>query len=117
MAKRKKIEPNVHEIDLEITMEAAEGCLALKPDGFDGDKDGYDKAILGLTDNGQLVYSKEWMVMLLLRADAKSYKKAKKKKDIELMTEEEAWEFLEYNCFNAYVGEQTPIFVNTYQTF
>jgi hypothetical protein len=30
------------------------------------------------------------------------------------MTEEDAWEFLEYNCFNAYVGEQTPIFINTY---
>jgi hypothetical protein len=88
-------------MDLELILQMAEECLSLKPDGFDGNKDGYDKAILGLTDNGQLVYSKEIMVDLLLNMDPE-------------MTEEDAWEFLEYNCFNAYVGEQTPIFVNTY---
>ena len=88
-------------MDLELILQTAEECLALKPDGFDGNKDGYDKAILGLTDNGQLVYSKEIMVDLLLNMDSE-------------MTEEDAWEFLEYNCFNTYVGEQTPIFVNTY---
>jgi|GEM_PF-4882956 len=88
-------------MDLELILQTAEECLALKPDGFDGNKDGYDKAILGLTDNGQLVYSKEIMVDLLLNMDPE-------------MTEEDAWEFLEYNCFNTYVGEQTPIFVNTY---
>ena len=26
---------------------------------------------------------------------------------------EEAWEYLEFNTFNAYVGENTPIFVST----
>lgn len=88
-------------MDLELILQTAEECLALKPDGFDGNKDGYDKAILGLTDNGQLVYSKEIIVDLLLNMDPE-------------MTEEDAWEFLEYNCFNAYVGEQTPIFINTY---
>jgi hypothetical protein len=88
-------------MDLELILQMAEECLALKPDGFDGNKDGYDKAILGLTDNGQLVYSKEIMVDLLLNMDLE-------------MTEEDAWEFLEYNCFNTYVGEQTPIFINTY---
>jgi len=88
-------------MDLELILQTAEECLALKPDGFDGNKDGYDKAILGLTDNGQLVYSKEIMVDLLLNMDTE-------------MTEEDAWEFLEYNCFNTYVGEQTPIFINTY---
>jgi hypothetical protein len=88
-------------MDLELILQTAEECLALKPDGFDGDPDGYDKAIIGITDNGQLVYSKEIMVDLLIGMD----------KD---MTEEDAWEFLEYNCFNAYVGEQTPIFVNTF---
>jgi hypothetical protein len=88
-------------MDLELILRMAEECLALKPDGFDGSADGYDKAILGLTDNGQLVYSKEIMVDLLLNMSSE-------------MTEEDAWEFLEYNCFNAYVGEQTPIFINTY---
>ena len=104
---------NIHNTDLGITLESAESCLALKPDGFDGDPNGYDRAIIGLTDGGQLVYSKEWMVRLLLEADAKS----NEEDGYEPMTEEDAWEFLEYNCYCAYVGEQTPIFVNTYETF
>jgi hypothetical protein len=56
---------------------------------------------MGLTDNGQLVYSKEKMVKLLIKAENG-------------ITEEEAWEFLEFNTFNTYIGEQTPIYVNTY---
>jgi hypothetical protein len=51
--------------------------------------------------DGQLFYSKEIMVELLMEDD----------KDL---SEEDAWEFLEFNCFCAYVGEQTPIYVNTY---
>ena len=101
---------NTHKVDLDLVNETAESCLALKPDGFDGDPNGYDKAIIGLTDGGQLVYSKEWMVRLLLEADAKS----NEEDGYEPMTEEDAWEFLEFNCFDAYVGEQTPIFANTY---
>lgn len=108
---------NVHKVDVELVNETAESCLALKPDGFDGDPNGYDKAIIGLTDGGQLVYSKEWMVRLLLEMDYKSIMEAEDKTDLEPMTEEDAWEFLEFNCFCAYVGEQTPIFVNTYETF
>jgi hypothetical protein len=96
---------NLHEVDLAVVIETAEGCGdAFKPIGFDGDPNGYDKAIIGLTDNGELVYSKEWMVKLLIDSDTN-------------MSEEDAWEFLEYNCFCAYVGEQTPIFVNTYQVW
>ena len=106
---------NTHNVDLEMIMETAEGCSALKPNGFDGDVNGYDRAIIGLTDNGQLVYSKEWMVRLLLEADARSV--AESKDGLEPMDVIDAWEFLEYNTFNAYVGEQTPIFVNTYEVF
>lgn len=108
---------NLHNVDLDQIIETAESSLALKPDGFDGSKDGYDKAIIGITDNGQLVYSKEWMVRLLVEMDYKSVMEAEDKTDLEPMTEEEAWEFLDFNCFCAYVGEQTPIFVNTYETF
>ena len=104
---------NIHTTDLGITLESAEGCAALKPNGFDGNPDGYDIAIIGLTDGGQLVYSKEWMVRLLLETDSKSAEED----GSEPMTEEDAWEFLEYNTFCAYVGEQTPIYVNTYETF
>jgi hypothetical protein len=85
-------------MDLELILQIAEEHSALKPDGFDGNPDGYDEAIIGITDDGRLVYSKEIMVRLLCRE----------------MAEEDAWEFLAYNCFNAYVGEQTPVFVNTF---
>jgi len=87
-------------MDLELILQTAAECLALKPNLSDN-SDGYDKAILGLTDNGQLVYSKEIMVELLMEDDNQ-------------LSEEDAWEFLEFNCFCAYVGEQTPIYVNTY---
>ena len=88
-------------MDLEIILQAAADCLALKPDGFDSNPDGYDLAILGITDNGQLVYSKEIMAKILMETDPE-------------MSEEDAWEFLEYNTFSAYVGEQTPLYVNTF---
>jgi hypothetical protein len=91
-------------MDLTLILQTAEECLALKPDGFDGNPDGYDQAILGITDNGQLVYSKDRMVNILRQVDTE-------------MEEEDAWDFLEFNCFCAYVGEQTPIFVNTFENF
>jgi hypothetical protein len=96
---------NLHEVDLAIVNEIAEDYGALKPTGFNGDADWYDKAIIGLSNNGQLVYSKEWMVKLLMESENTD------------LSEEDAWEYLEYNCFGAYLGEQTPIFVNTYQGF
>ena len=85
-------------MDLELILQTAAECLALKPNLSEENPNGYDKAILGLTDNGQLVYSKEIMVELLREED----------KDL---SEEDAWEFLEFNCFCAYVGEQTPIYI------
>lgn len=88
-------------MDLELILQTAADCLAIKPHGFDGNPDGYDSAIMGITDNGQLVYSKEIMVKLTIEADKK-------------MSEEDVWEFLDFNTFNAYVGEKTPIYVNTY---
>jgi hypothetical protein len=87
-------------MDLELILQTAAECLALKPDLSQKNPDGYNKAILGLTDNGQLVYSKEIMVKLLMKE--------------EKISEEDAWEFLEFNTFCAYVGEQTPLYVNTY---
>ena len=88
-------------MDLQLILEVAEEVSALKPDGFDGDPNGYDLAIIGITDDDKLVYSKEKMVQILIETDNE-------------MNEEEAWEFLEFNCFGAYVGDQTPVFVNTY---
>jgi len=88
-------------MNLQLLLQTAAEYESPKPVGFDGNLDGYDKAIIGLTDSGQLVYSKEKMVNLLMKCD----------KD---MSEEDAWEFLDFNTFNTYIGEQTPIYVNTY---
>jgi len=88
-------------MNLQSILETATELSSLKPDGFDGDPNSYDRAIIGITEQGQLVYSKEKMVEILVETEKE-------------MDKQEAWEFLEYNCFCAYVGEQTPLFVNTY---
>jgi hypothetical protein len=85
--------------DLESILQWAEDCESLKPTGMNGDPDGYDDAILGITDNGQLVYSQERMIELCAEQGE--------------MDEEEAIEFLSFNTFCAYVGEMTPIYVRT----
>lgn len=60
--------------------------------------DGYNDAILGSTDDGRVVYSKTLMLEQLVMT--------------EISDCNEAFEFLEYNVWCAYVGEFTPIYVN-----
>lgn len=62
--------------------------------------DGYTEAMLGTTDEGVIVYSKTYMIEELMTRDD--------------MSLEEAIEFLEYNVWNSYVGEYTPIYVNDF---
>jgi len=88
------------ELNLVDILDAAEYANALKPDGPDGNPDFYDNAIVGITDEGRLVYGKELMVFELVDGDEMDYT--------------EAFEFLEYNCFYAGVGEMTPVFINQY---
>ena len=85
--------------DLESILQWAEDCESLKPTGMNGDPDGYDDAILGITDGGQLVYSQERMIELCAEQGE--------------MDEIDAIEFLSFNTFCAYVGEMTPIYVRT----
>ena len=62
--------------------------------------DSFDNAIIGVsigTDSRRVVYDTGQMVEILVQE--------------ENFTEETAWEFLEFNTFCAYVGEQTPIYV------
>lgn len=87
-------------MQLDVILEIAEEHGSLKPNGFNGDVDGYDTAIVGITDDGQLVYSKEIMTELTA-VDGD-------------MSAEDAWEFLEFNTFCAYVGEFTPLYITTY---
>ena len=82
-------------IDLELILERAEEEQALKPNGFNGDPNGYDDAIVGITREGQLVYSIEKMIELCATQGE--------------MEELDAIEWLEFNTFCAYVGEKTPI--------
>jgi hypothetical protein len=60
--------------------------------------DGYDSAILGMdTEYKRVIYSKEKMIDILVE---------------EGMTDVDAVEWLEYNVWDAYVGEHTPIFLH-----
>ena len=65
----------------------------MKPDGF-------DKAIVGLEPNSQrFVYDRQKMISIAVY-------------DMD-MSHEDAIEYLEYNVWGAYVGEQTPIYIET----
>jgi hypothetical protein len=77
--------------------------LAFVPDDTLLFADGFDDAIIGLdTLSLKVVYSKQQMIEILVSED---------------MTPEDAIEFLEYNTWNAYVGEQTPIYVDQIDVF
>jgi hypothetical protein len=84
---------------LKAIFELAKDSEALKPIGIDGSSDGYDAAAIGVSTDGRLVYSVEKMIEITVRDSD--------------MTEVDAIEWLEYNTFNAYVGEMTPIWVYT----
>jgi hypothetical protein len=84
---------------LKAIFELAKDSESLKPIGIDGSSDGYDDAVMGISTDGKLVYSVEKMIEILIRDGD--------------VNEEEAIEWLEYNTFNAYVGEMTPIWVYT----
>ena len=60
----------------------------------------FDTAIIGVSignDTGRVVYDANEMAKVLLERDG--------------LKPEEAWAFLEYNTFCAYVGVNTPIYV------
>ncbi len=65
--------------------------------------DGYNAAIIGIScgcDSGRVVYSIPKMVDICAEALAVDH--------------DEALEWLEYNTFNAFVGEYTPIYVDDF---
>lgn len=61
--------------------------------------DGFDKAIVGYTTNGNLVYNIEKMAGILMERDK--------------MSHSDAIEYLEFNVLGAYVGEMTPVYIYT----
>lgn len=63
--------------------------------------DGFDDAVIGVEAYSmKLIYSIEKCIEILKEDD---------------MTEEDAIEHLSYNVLGSYVGEQTPIFIYTFQ--
>ena len=63
--------------------------------------DGFNDAIIGTTDFGCVVYSKKIMVEKLIFTGA---------------TYVDAIQHCEYNIWNSYVGECSPIFVNDFDS-
>ncbi len=63
--------------------------------------DGFDDAIIGysqrINDPTLAVYSWELMVKILMERDG--------------MSDEEAMDYIDFNCLGAWVGERTPIIV------
>lgn len=63
--------------------------------------DGLDDAIIGFEPNlWKVVYSRSMVIEILTRDG---------------MTEEEAVEYAEYNTFGAYIGDNTPIWVEDFK--
>ena len=63
--------------------------------------DGLDEAIVGIQeDTGIVFYSREKVIKILMERDG--------------MTELDAIEFGDYNIFNTYVGEKTPVFLHDF---
>lgn len=62
--------------------------------------DGFDDAIIGLEPlSGKVIYDIDLMVEVLITQEELSH--------------QDAIEYLDYNVLNAYVGENTPIYIQT----
>ena len=78
-----------------LDMEIDEGALFA---------DGYDEAIIGIVwgtfgSKDRIAYDTNKVLQILQERDG--------------MTEEEATEFFDFNIVGSYVGEQTPLFVDS----
>ena len=75
---------------MEMNMDEIQGLTA----------DGFDEAVIGHEPNAdRFIYDRQKMIDILVTRDE--------------MTLEEAIEYLEYNVWGAYVGDHTPIYINT----
>jgi len=59
--------------------------------------DGFDDAIIGETTKEIVVYNVATIIDILMERDG--------------MTEDEAFEYFDFNIDGSYMGEQTPIFI------
>ena len=80
-------------------MENIDKIHELYPDQDFLQADGFDYAIIGVEPlSGRLIYDIDKMVDVLVE---------------EGLPTEEAIEYLDFNVLNAYVGEQTPLYIKT----
>jgi hypothetical protein len=64
--------------------------------------EGFDDCIIGVTeDNMHVVYDATKMMQSVF-----------KDSEAEGMTQDDAWDYLGFNVFCAYVGDTTPIYIN-----
>jgi hypothetical protein len=67
------------------------GALLIEP------RETYDAAVIGVTFDGRAIYDKDQVVLRCIKSEG--------------MSEEDAWEWHEFNTFCAYVGPKTPLYV------
>jgi hypothetical protein len=70
--------------------------LSLYPDEGFIKADGFDDAIIGISTDGRLVYSIDTIIKILMKD----------------MSEDDAYEHFYFNIDGAYLGEQTPLYIN-----
>lgn len=87
--------------DLTLILEQAEQEGAYKPVGFNGDPNGYDDAIIGISNDFRLIYSIEKMIHLTSIQGE--------------MSLEDAEDWLCYNTFCSGGGDGMPIYAHTYE--
>ena len=80
---------------MEIYQEVLEEVKELHPDSLKAD--GFDKAIIGYTTQGLIVYEVDKMIEILVTRDGISHL--------------DALEYLDFNVFGAYLGDKTPIYM------
>jgi hypothetical protein len=74
--------------------------ISRHPEGEFVVAEGFDEAVVGYDPrNERLIYDRNRMVEILMKE--------------ENMNQDEAWEFLEYNVFDTYMGNETPVFIDT----
>lgn len=67
------------------------GALLIEP------RETYDAAVIGVTFDGRAIYDKDQVIRCTMTEDG--------------MSEQDAWEWHEFNTFCAYIGPKTPLFV------
>jgi hypothetical protein len=74
-------------------------------DGMDGDINAFDDALIGYSTRIGMNNVATYQVDIIIDILIKRYK----------MTEEDAFEWFDYNIAGCYVGENSPIFLHNYK--